>query len=188
MPRKKSYKEIDVIEKAMHTFWRNGYEATSVRLLEEKMGINQFSIYASFGNKEGVFIKSMQFYNAKLKSEILNKLVNSNNGIEGIKQYFYDFLMFVKHNNKYRGCLLTNSLNELDSIKNKELINKINGIASKIHTTFKDVLLQNEKCSLEEATKKANFLLVALQGLSVASKSLKQTQLNDFIEITFRNN
>jgi hypothetical protein len=36
-----------VIEKAMSLFWRNGYQNTSVRMLEG-MGINQFSIYASF--------------------------------------------------------------------------------------------------------------------------------------------
>jgi AcrR family transcriptional regulator len=43
-----------VIEKAMSLFWRNGYQNTSVRMLEKEMGINQFSIYASFGNKHGV--------------------------------------------------------------------------------------------------------------------------------------
>jgi AcrR family transcriptional regulator len=32
----------------MSLFWRNGYQNTSVRMLEKEMGINQFSIYASF--------------------------------------------------------------------------------------------------------------------------------------------
>jgi AcrR family transcriptional regulator len=41
----------------MSLFWRNGYESTSVRMLEKEMGINQFSIYASFGSKQGVFLK-----------------------------------------------------------------------------------------------------------------------------------
>ena len=45
MARKKQYNEAEVIEKAMRLFWRNGYESTSVRMLEKEMGINQFSIY-----------------------------------------------------------------------------------------------------------------------------------------------
>ena len=51
MARKKSYDEKDVIEKALSTFWREGYEGTSTRMLEKEMGINQFSIYSSFENK-----------------------------------------------------------------------------------------------------------------------------------------
>ena len=51
MPREKQYKEEEVIEKAMGLFWKNGYRNTSLRMLSKEMGINQFSINASFGNK-----------------------------------------------------------------------------------------------------------------------------------------
>jgi len=44
MPRKKSYEDNDVIEKATELFWRNGYQNTSMSLLESTMGINKFSI------------------------------------------------------------------------------------------------------------------------------------------------
>jgi hypothetical protein len=47
MAEVKQYNEQEVIEK-MSLFWRNGYESTSVRMLEREC-INQFSIYASFG-------------------------------------------------------------------------------------------------------------------------------------------
>jgi AcrR family transcriptional regulator len=40
------------------------YESTSVRMLEKEMGINQFSIYASFGSKQGV-LKVLKCYKAK---------------------------------------------------------------------------------------------------------------------------
>ena len=54
MPRKRKYKEKDVLRKAMLIFWAFGYEATNVRLLETEMGINQFSIYSSFKNKKNI--------------------------------------------------------------------------------------------------------------------------------------
>ncbi|GAK75996.1 transcriptional regulator [Nonlabens ulvanivorans] len=54
MARKKEYIESEVIEKAMTLFWRNGYENTSMQMLEKEMGINKFSIYSSFGSKHGV--------------------------------------------------------------------------------------------------------------------------------------
>jgi AcrR family transcriptional regulator len=71
MARNKQYNEQEVIEKAMSLFWRNGYQNTSVRMLEKEMGINQFSIYASFGNKHGV-VESLKCYKTKIYS-ILKK-------------------------------------------------------------------------------------------------------------------
>lgn len=62
MARKKEYIESEVIEKAMTLFWRNGYENTSMQMLEKEMGINKFSIYSSFGSKHGVFVESLKTY------------------------------------------------------------------------------------------------------------------------------
>ena len=74
----------EVIEKAMNAFWHNGYEATSMQILEKEMGINKFSIYSSFGNKNGVFLESLKCYKQKLNA-LINKLKDSNQGVAGIK-------------------------------------------------------------------------------------------------------
>jgi AcrR family transcriptional regulator len=72
----------------MSLFWRNGYQNTSVRMLEKEMGINQFSIYASFGNKHGVFVESLKCYKTKIYS-IFEKLQNGKDGVNDILK-FYD--------------------------------------------------------------------------------------------------
>jgi len=46
-------------------FWRRGYEDTSVADLTETMGINPPSLYAAFGNKEGLFRKAVERYEAR---------------------------------------------------------------------------------------------------------------------------
>lgn len=104
MARTKQYNEHDVIQKAMNLFWKNGYETTSIRMLEKEMGINQFSIYSSFGSKHGVFVESIKAYKVQLNS-IRHKLRDSNSGTIGIKQFFYDFLEFTKDNTSRKGCL-----------------------------------------------------------------------------------
>ena len=89
MSRKKQYIEAEVLDKAMRLFWRNGYENTSMQMLEKEMGINKFSIYSSFGSKHGVFLKSLESYNQKTRS-MFNKLKQGEGGIEDIKTFFYD--------------------------------------------------------------------------------------------------
>jgi hypothetical protein len=58
MARVKQYSEQEVIEKTMSLFWRNGYQNTSVRMLERKWASINFP-FASFGNKHGVFLESL---------------------------------------------------------------------------------------------------------------------------------
>ena len=49
----------------MTVFWRKGYEGASVADLTEAMGINPPSLYAAFGNKEGLFRAVLERYDAR---------------------------------------------------------------------------------------------------------------------------
>jgi len=187
MPRKKSYIEEEVIEKAMHAFWKNGYEGTSVRDLEREMGINQFSIYARFKNKEGIFLESVRFYKRKVKEQILNKLINANDEVNCIKVYFNDFLNFIKDEEYYKGCLLTNTMSELGEKTIEQISKEITQFSKLIHDTFLEKLGYSKSKNIETINKQANYLIVSLQGLSIASKMLSKKQLDDFIEVTFEN-
>ncbi len=186
MPRKKQYNEEEVIKKAMGLFWRNGYEATSVRMLEKEMGINQFSIYASFKNKEGVFLESLNYYKIQIQ-KITSKLKNSNNGIEGIKNYFNDFLEFSKEGNLCKGCLVTNTVNELKNTDNPVIINELVSFAENIRTLFVSNLKQDDKRDEIQIEQQADYLLNCILGLSVSSKVFNYKQLKNTIEVTFKN-
>jgi len=49
----------------MTVFWRKGYEGASLADLTEAMGINPPSLYAAFGNKEGLFRAVLERYDAR---------------------------------------------------------------------------------------------------------------------------
>lgn len=52
----------------MTVFWRQGYEGASVADLTKAMGINAPSLYACFGNKEGLFRAVVDRYEARRDS------------------------------------------------------------------------------------------------------------------------
>jgi TetR/AcrR family transcriptional repressor of nem operon len=184
MARSKQYNEQEVIEKAMFLFWQNGYANTSVRMLEKEMGINQFSIYASFGNKQGVFLESIKSYRKRIKT-ITNKLEESNNGIEGIKQFFYDFLDFSTDNNCKKGCLVTNTVSELGDKGDKVIMDQMEKFFDEMKSLFANALKQDSGKSEEIVAKQASYLAVSMMGLSSSSKILDNKQLKDYIEIAF---
>jgi TetR/AcrR family transcriptional repressor of nem operon len=181
MARKKQYIEEEVIEKAMALFWRNGFETTSVRMLEKEMGINQFSMYSSFGSKEGVFLESIKCYKKKVHTELIIKLKESKEGVLAIKQYLYNFIEFAKDTDQNKGCLLTNTVNELGQNADKLILDEILKFASSVRELFIEKLKEDPSKSDELIQKQANYLMVSLQGLSVASKMFSEEQLDDFI-------
>lgn len=184
--RQKAYCEEEVIEKAMAVFWKNGYEGTSVRMLEKEMGINQFSIYSSFGNKQGVFLESVKCYRKKM-SCITDKLKSSKNGLIGIKEYFYNFQGFSGDSDLKKGCMVAKTMGETcdktDSVVTEELMKFSNSLKE----LFKVNLAQEVGRSEADIERQANYLMISIQGLSQASRVYAKEQIEDFIETTFKN-
>ena len=55
MGRPKNYDRDAIARKAMEVFWRYGYHGTSTQALVDAMGVNRFSVYAEFGNKQALY-------------------------------------------------------------------------------------------------------------------------------------
>lgn len=62
--RQKAFVPEEVADRAMHTFWRYGYEGTTTPILERELGINRSSIYATFGSKEQLYKIALKRYTA----------------------------------------------------------------------------------------------------------------------------
>jgi AcrR family transcriptional regulator len=60
--RPRSFDRDKALERAMHVFWRQGYEATSLNDLTRAMRINPPSLYAAFGDKEHLYLEALERY------------------------------------------------------------------------------------------------------------------------------
>ena len=185
MPRSKSYNETEVVDKAMHLFWQKGFENTSVRMLEKKMGINQFSIYASFESKQGVFLECIEAYKRKLK-DITDMLATSENGVEGIKDHFYRFLEFSRSEEfRGKGCLIVNTANELTEHSDPRIRKAIFESIEEIKLLFVRNLKQEKNKDSSWVAQNANYLIISLMSLASASRLFDREMLANFIESTF---
>ena len=57
-----SFDRDAALRTAMLTFWRHGYEATSLRDLTTALGVTPPSIYAAFGDKKAFFHEAVALY------------------------------------------------------------------------------------------------------------------------------
>lgn len=62
MGRPRSFCEETALEAAMRLFWERGYEGASLSDLTEAMAMNRASLYATFGDKEALFIRVLARY------------------------------------------------------------------------------------------------------------------------------
>jgi AcrR family transcriptional regulator len=62
MGRTRAFDTDVAVDQALEVFWRKGYEGTSLSDLTEALGINRPSLYAAFGNKEGLFQRALDRY------------------------------------------------------------------------------------------------------------------------------
>ena len=186
MARKKQYIEEVVVTKAMNLFWKNGYEATSMKMLEHEMGINKFSIYSSFGNKHGLFLESLKLYKSQTNN-IFEKLSKASSGIADIKQFFYDSIASNYKDNNQNGCLVTNTYNEFSNSEDELLKEQMTSFMNRLKDLFIEKLKMDSTKNEETVLKQANFLLLAKHGLAAASRVNSKKEIEDYIEITFQN-
>src|SRR6266853_3215592 len=60
--RPRTFNREKVLDRAMHVFWKKGYEGASIHDLTRAMGIQPASLYAAFGNKQAVFERALARY------------------------------------------------------------------------------------------------------------------------------
>ena len=187
MPRKKAYNPDEVLEKAMHTFWQNGYEGTSVRLLEKEMGINQFSIYASFGNKQELFIAVLKKYKNHVGATFLKELKDSAGRLADIRKFLVDYSNAVREGKHANGCLMVNTSLEVGH-KDQQVLQQLELYFEFIKRTLRQVLEKvkgiGEVSPDFDVERNALFLLGSLQGLSVYAKFQSPKEIEIFIDHT----
>lgn len=187
MPRNKEYVREEVLEKAMQTFWNNGYEQTSVRLLEKEMGINQFSIYSGFSNKHNLFVESLKKYREYVNKNVYSDLLKPGARLKDLERFLYRMADDNKSVKKHKGCLVVNTtgeINPMDDEVTAELVNYYMFIKEMLKKILSNSIDAGDISSDTDTDVYSNFLLGVMQGLSVGTKVLPANQIRDIIKVS----
>ncbi|NET37896.1 MAG: TetR/AcrR family transcriptional regulator [Cyanothece sp. SIO1E1] len=173
MARKKEFDQNKVLEKAMQTFWHQGYEATSIQNLVETMGINRGSLYDTFQDKHTLFLSAIAHYNETVMTEAIARLEAPDASKQAIIDHFYGLVERTQADPLRRGCLLTNAAVELCA-QDSALASRISTSLQRVEDAFCQVLIRaRQKGELTQAHDPralARYLTCSIQGLRVISK------------------
>jgi len=120
MGRPRAFDMDQALDQALHVFWEKGYEGTSIADLIKAMGINPPSLYAAFGNKETLFKKVLNRYEAR-RDEIFEEAFAAPTARQAIERLLESVAERLSGKDGPSGCLMVQAAlcggEECDSVR-----------------------------------------------------------------------
>ncbi|MFI1827671.1 TetR/AcrR family transcriptional regulator [Streptomyces sp. NPDC020412] len=104
--RPRSFDRSVALGRAMETFWRRGYEATSMSDLTAAMGINSPSLYAAFGSKGKLFREAVELYAATEGAPIARALADEPTAYDAVAAVLYVNARAYTDRERPTGCMI----------------------------------------------------------------------------------
>lgn len=113
MARPSKFNRDEAVEIAMDAFWKDGYEASSVKALSERLGITRSSFYNAFESREALFAEVLDRYAAQSPDRAFADLVGDGQVRALITRTFRAACRARAADPDARGCLAVKSVDEL---------------------------------------------------------------------------
>jgi AcrR family transcriptional regulator len=101
--RPRAYDPEQAIARAAETFWKAGYAGTSLDDLSEATGMNRPSLYAAFGDKRDLYLKTLEYYRDEGR-ELARKTLADSPTLRLFLKRFYDRALDLYLTDGPRGC------------------------------------------------------------------------------------
>ncbi|MGW7317494.1 TetR/AcrR family transcriptional regulator [Streptomyces sp. NPDC054854] len=175
MARTKEFDPDAALQSALELFWRRGYEATSMADLVEHLGIGRASIYATFGNKHELYLKSLDRYNENRDSDLLGELSQPGPALPSVRTVVRRFAAEANSDDRrLKGCFITNTAAELGA-HDAAAARRVEASWDHFETLLRSALVraqaQGELPADRDPRALARMLLVLMQGLRVVGKA-----------------
>ena len=174
MARPKTFDEDAALMRAMELFWQQGYAAASLTQLTACMGINRQSLYDTYGDKRGLFLKALDRYCGLIGGRLLASLSTQAPGLDEIKATVAALIDFLVGFPKPRACLMANTAMEI-APHDRTVADKVRAFHRTLEEAFA-VALRNARRRGEIATAAdpaalAKYLVSVANGMAVAAKA-----------------
>ena len=106
MGRPREFDTETALTDAMNVFWEHGYDAASLSVLLDGMGLTRGSLYKAFTDKKTLFLRVLMQYEIETVNPAISLLTSGpTDGLARIKSLFGSIADVVRNGDE-RGCLL----------------------------------------------------------------------------------
>ncbi len=172
---------------ALRVFWRRGYEGASISELTSAMGITRPSLYACFGNKEGLFRKAFDLYERE-KLCYVSTALDAPTARGVAERLLRGALAIHCSDNEPQGCLgVISSVTcgaEAESVRDEVIARRASSDAALVKR-FGRAKVEGDLPDTIEPDALAGYLVTVLQGMAVrAAAGTPRAALERLIDTT----
>ena len=172
MSRSKEFDPERALDRAMHLFWRSGYENTSLEALMREMGIARQSLYDTFGDKRSLYLKALAHYRDQTNGQMQRMLREVPSVKDGFAKLLYGLAAETREQHE-RGCLLLSANLQRDA-KDAVLRDLLRDNQARVEEIFVEALKrakkQGELSSNENTGALARFFVMTVQGMRAMAR------------------
>ncbi len=187
--RPRSFDTDKALDRAMHVFWRKGYDGTSLSDLTKAMRINAPSLYAAFGNKAALFGKVIDRYAAG-PGRYVPKALEAPTARAVVEQLFEGVVGLQVAKDHPGGCLLVQgavSAGDKTSWVRKEVMARLAKTESAIRKRLERAKSERDLPKHANPADLARYIMAVLEGIAVAGATgAKRKQLQTIAEVALR--
>ena len=189
MGRPRAFDVDKALDRALHVFWRKGYEGSSMADLTQAMGINPPSLYAAYGSKAGLFREAVDRY-TEGPAAYIRAALDEPTARAVIERLLHGAIDLLTGEGNPRGCLLVQgalTCGETGEDARQELIERRAAAQSAIRRRFESAKAERDLSANLEPADLARYVSTVLEGMAVeAAGGTSRAQLERVAEITLR--
>jgi TetR/AcrR family transcriptional regulator, transcriptional repressor for nem operon len=171
MARPREFDEDTVINKALNVFWDKGFDAASISDLSDATGLGRASLYAAYGDKEGLFQATVaKFQN--IFTDGLPSLESAPSGAAWLRNFFVRVLDNPAKG-KNRGCFIQASASYCGSDRKETaaiLAAAIKGTEEMLRQAVARARIEDGVDSAMSVEDITSFLMTLLHGVNAAAR------------------
>jgi len=178
MSRPIEYNKTKVLGSAMRTFWKLGYDATTMKELVAITGLNTRTMYKLFDSKQGIFHAALEWYYDTMVLDAFTELQNGI-GINAIEKYIQRAVIGYELS---MGCMFSNTVSDRYNICENSLL-FVDDFFNKLESVFEEKLkYANENESFKgNPSNTATKLIIMLQGASIYTKNKQPAEITSIL-------
>jgi len=187
--RPRAFDADRALDRALEVFWRKGYEGASLSDLTRAMRINRPSLYAAFGDKQGLFRKALDRY-AEGPASYTRDALNEATARAAVERLLYGTADAMSDVRNPRGCLLVQGAlacgDEASTVK-RELIARREAGERALCQRLKRAKLEGDLPPDSDPVVLARYVATVNQGIAVqAASGASRAALRKIAEIALR--
>jgi len=179
----------EALDRALRLFWRKGYEGASISDLTEAIGVTRPSLYAAFGNKEALFFRALDRYDAGPAS-FLPEAMRTTTARAAIERMLRGAVNLHANESNPPGCLMVHG-----ALVGSDESEKARQETRRRRARFREVIQERlergraagELAPETDCSALAHFFAAVVRGLAVESASgATGEELNQIADVAMR--